>query len=413
MKSKDIDNLVVLAIVPARGGSKRIPGKNLTLLCGEPLIAHTLRHARQSSRVTDLCVSTDDNDIAAVAQEHGAQVVFRPPEIANDTASSESALLHVLDDRRGRGIADPDIVVFLQCTSPVRRPDDIDRAIEQFVSEEADTMFSACRGAHFIWALRDGQMASITYDYRSRQRSQDFEPQYHENGSMFLFRPDFFRAHNNRLGGKIAVFEMDYWASFDIDTQRHAELVDWILRRPEYRPSNPFPENVSLVVFDFDGVMTDNTVTVSDNGEESVRCHRGDGLGIDLLRDAGIPMIILSTERNSTVAARAGKLRLDHHRGIGDKGAFLKRHLDEREIAAKDVVYLGNDINDKKCFDLVGCPVAVADAHPAIIQAARIVLDQKGGNGAVRELCDRLLRARQPHTDGPSIARSKDDTTDV
>ncbi len=408
-----MNDLKVLAIIPARGGSKRLLNKNLWPVAGQPLLVHSLRQARDSAQVNVVCVTTDDEQIAAVARAQGAEVIRRPDALASDTATSESAILHALDDRRARGIADPDIVVFLQCTSPVRRVDDIDRAIEQFVAEDADTMFSACRGAHFIWALRDGQMESITYDYRSRQRSQDFEPQYHENGSMFLFRPDFFRAHNNRLGGKIAVFEMDYWSSFDIDTQRHAELVDWILRRPEYRPSDPFPEKVSLVVFDFDGVMTDNTVTVSENGEESVRCHRGDGLGIDLLRDAGIPMIILSTERNSTVAARAGKLRLDHHQGIGDKGAFLKRHLDERGIAAEDVVYLGNDVNDRKCFDLVGCPVAVADAHPDIIQAARIVLGQKGGNGAVRELCDRLLRARQPHNDGPSIARPKGDTTNV
>lgn len=387
-----MNDLNVLAIIPARGGSKRLSNKNLWPVAGEPLLVHSLRQARDSAQVNVVCVTTDDEQIAAVARAQGAEVIRRPDALASDTATSESAILHALDDRRARGIADPDIVVFLQCTSPVRRVDDIDRAIEQFVAEGADTMFSACRNAHFIWALRDGQMESITYDYRSRQRSQDFGPQYHENGSMFLFRPDFFRTHNNRLGGKIAVFEMDYWSSFEIDTQPHAELVDWILRRPEYRANHPFPEHVALVVFDFDGVMTDNTVTVSENGEESVRCHRGDGLGIDLLRDAGIAMIILSTEKNSTVAARAEKLRLDHHQGIGDKGAFLKRYLDERGIAPEDVVYLGNDVNDKSCFEFVGCPVAVADSHPEIVQTARIVLSKKGGEGAVRELSDLLLR---------------------
>lgn len=369
-----------------------MPNKNLWSVAGEPLLAHSLRQARQSNHVREVCVSTDDDMIAAVATAQGAEVVRRPLELASDFATSESAILHVLDDRLARGIPDPDIVVFLQCTAPVRRSGDIDRAIEQYVAEDADTMFSACRDQNYIWARREGRLESITYDYQARQRSQDFEDQYRENGSMFLFQPDFFRAHGNRLGGKIAVFEMDYWSSFDIDTPQHAELVDWILRRPEYRRADSFPDVVSLVVFDFDGVMTDNTVTVSESGEEWVRCDRGDGLGIDRLREAGIPMIILSTEKNLTVAARAQKLRLEHYQGVGEKGEFLKEYLAKRGVAPKEVVYLGNDVNDSGCFELVGCPVAVADAHPEIIQRAQIVLSKRGGEGAVRELSDRLLK---------------------
>jgi YrbI family 3-deoxy-D-manno-octulosonate 8-phosphate phosphatase len=385
-------DLNVLAIIPARGGSKRVPNKNLNLVAGEPLLVHSLRQARQSNHVSEVCVTTDDEQIAAVAIAHGAAVVRRPKALATDTSSSEAAILHALDDRLARGLSDPDIVVFLQCTAPVRQPDDIDRALEQYVADDADTMFSAHRAGQYIWARQEGRMVSITYDYQARQRSQDFEPQYRENGSMFLFRPDFFRAHNNRLGGKIAVFEMDYWSSFDIDTPQQAELVDWILRRPEYRPTPPLPDTVALVVFDFDGVMTDNMVSVSQNGEEWVRCSRSDGLGIDRLRDAGTPMMILSTEKNLTVAARAKKLQLEHHQGIGDKGAFLKHYLEKRGIAAGDVVYLGNDLNDMSCFELVGCPVAVADSHPEIVRAARIVLSRKGGDGAVRELSDLLLQ---------------------
>ncbi|MCH8996928.1 MAG: acylneuraminate cytidylyltransferase [Proteobacteria bacterium] len=389
------DNQQAIAIIPARGGSKRMPNKNLWPVAGEPLLVHSLRQARQSTHVSEVCVSTDDDKIAAVATAQGAEVIRRPPELASDVATSESAILHVLEDRQARGIADPDIVVFLQCTSPVRRSDDIDRAIEQYVAGDADTMFSACRNEHFIWARRKGRLESITYDYRARKRSQDVEDQYHENGSMFLFRPDFFRAHGNRLGGKIAVFEMDYWSSFEIDTPQHVELIDWILRRPEYRPADSFPDVVSLVVFDFDGVMTDNTVAVSESGEEWVRCNRSDGLGIDRLRDAGIPMIILSTEQSQTVAARAKKLRLEHYQGIGDKGEFLKNYLDERGIAPEEVVYLGNDVNDRDCFELVGCPVAVADAHREIVQRAQIVLNRRGGEGAVRELSDRLLQRKK------------------
>ncbi len=386
-----MDDLNVLAIVPARGGSKRIPGKNLALVGGEPLIVHTLRHARYSAHVGTVFVSTDDDEIAAISARHGAEVVRRPPELASDRASSESALLHVLDHRRTSGLDDPDIVVFLQCTSPVRRPDDIDRAIEQFVHEDADSMFSAHCGAHYVWCLRDGRLQSLTYDYGQRPRSQDFEPQYRENGSLFLVRPRCLRDQNNRLGGKISVYEMDFWSSFEIDTSEELELLDWILRRPEYRHPDPLPERIALVVFDFDGVMTDNSVLVTASGDELVRCNRADGLGISQLRQAGIPMLVLSSEINQVVAARCRKLDLPYAQVAGDKAAYLTGYLQERDIAAEEVVYLGNDVNDAGCFQLVGCPVAVADAHPEILRMARFVLDAQGGQGAVRELCDRIL----------------------
>lgn len=393
MKSKDIDNLVVLAIVPARGGSKRIPGKNLTLLCGEPLIAHTLRHARQSSRVTDLCVSTDDNDIAAVAQEHGAQVVFRPPEIANDTASSESALLHVLDDRRGRGIADPDIVVFLQCTSPVRRPDDIDRAIEQFVSEQVDTLFSAYPNDRLIWELGETGPTSINYNFKNRRRDQEMPVQYRENGSIYIFKPTVLREHKNRLGEQIGIFEMDYWASFQIDTPEHVRLIEWILQMPEYGPTTEWPEALDLIVFDFDGVMTDNTVIVNQQGEESVVCNRADGLALEILQAAGVPMIVLSMEENPVVEARCRKIGLPCVHGVRKKASFLRDYLAEQERDPENTLYVGNDVNDIGAMQLVGYPVAVADAHPEVRRIARFVLSTAGGKGAVRELCQHLCRS--------------------
>ncbi|MBI2288033.1 MAG: acylneuraminate cytidylyltransferase family protein, partial [Chloroflexi bacterium] len=118
-----------IAIIPARGGSKRIPRKNLLLLGGKPLLAYSIEHARQARRVDRTMVSTDDDEIAAVARQYGAEVVKRPPELSTDTATSEDALLHVLGYLEGKEHFTPDIVVFLQCTSPLRKPDDIDNAI--------------------------------------------------------------------------------------------------------------------------------------------------------------------------------------------------------------------------------------------------------------------------------------------
>ena len=269
-----------IALIPARGGSKRIPRKNLLPLAGLPLVAHSIRHAIAAHAVSEVYVSTDDPEIADVARTFGAEVVMRPAELASDQAISESALLHALDDRARRGLPDPELVVFLQPTSPVRRFDDIDRAIAQLLQAGADSLFSACEHNRLIWGIKDGQPYSLNYDFCKRQREQEMAIQFHENGSIYVFRPWVLRQFNNRLGGKITVYEMDYWSSFQIDTPEHVELCEWIMRRPEYQSPIPWPPRIELVVFDFDGVMTDNTVVVSDDSGEAVVCHRGDGWGI-------------------------------------------------------------------------------------------------------------------------------------
>jgi YrbI family 3-deoxy-D-manno-octulosonate 8-phosphate phosphatase len=219
--------------------------------------------------------------------------------------------------------------------------------------------------------------------------------QMRENGSIYVFRPQVLREHGNRLGRHIALYEMDYWSSFQIDTHEHLELIEWVLGRPEYATAVTWPDPLGLLVFDFDGVMTDNSVTVSESGDEQVRCDRADGWGIARLRDAGVPMLVLSTEEHPVVSARCRKLGLEAHQGIGNKGAHLQRILDERGIAPEAVIYLGNDVNDIDCLRLVGLPVVVADAHPAVLPVAKLVLSRPGGRGAVRELSDILL-ARIP-----------------
>ena len=187
------------------------------------------------------------------------------------------------------------------------------------------------------------------------------------------------------------MYEMDYWASFQIDTPEHAELLAWILRRPEFAADIRWPPRLDLVIFDFDGVMTDNGVWTGEDGHELARCDRRDGLGLGALSRAGVRMLILSTETRSIAAARGSKLGIPCHLAISDKGAFVARLLREQALDAANVAYVGNDINDLPAMALVGFPVAVGDAHPEVIAAAKLVLSQHGGHGAVREFCDLAL----------------------
>lgn len=149
--------------------------------------------------------------------------------------------------------------------------------------------------------------------------------------------------------------------------------------------------SIRLVVFDFDGVFTDNTVLVASDGTESVRCWRGDGIGLSALRRAGIDALVLSTEPNPVVSVRCDKLGIDCLQGIDDKAARLRELLDDRGLDASQVAYVGNDVNDLGCLQLVGLPIVVSDAHPAVREAAAHTTTAAGGRGAVREVCDRLV----------------------
>ena len=223
--------LSVLALILARGGSKGLPRKNIRLLQGMPLLAHSVLLARQACQVTRVCVSTDDAAIAAVAQAYGAEVIDRPQDISGDTATSESALEHALDVLRDAQGWQPDLVCFLQCTSPIRAAGDIDGAIARWRDESADSLLSVSPSHRFLWERgSDGQARSLNYDWRTRPRRQDMAPQYVENGSIYLFRPKAFRASGNRLHGRIALYEMSELAALEIDSELDFQLAEAVFK---------------------------------------------------------------------------------------------------------------------------------------------------------------------------------------
>lgn len=401
----------VVAIVPARGGSKGIPGKNLAPVGGVPLVVRAIRAAQAAASIDRVVVSTDDDAIAAAAHAAGAWVVERPAELAGDTASSEQALLHALERLALAGV-EPELTVFVQATSPFIDPADLDRAVALVARGDADSVFSAVESRAFLWRAADvapgGRPAvvasatlvdGVNHDPARRQRRQDRAPEYRETGAFYVLRTSGFRVAEHRFFGRTAVQAVPEAHALEIDTPAELALAEALA--PTLDAVAPWRArlDVDAVVTDFDGVHTDDSAIVGVDGHEVVRVSRRDGAGVARLRAAGVPVLILSAERHPVVGARAAKLGVEVLQGVDDKGAALTEWAARRGIRLDRLAYLGNDLGDLPALALAGWPVAVADADPAVRRAARLVLSRRGGDGAVRELADAVLDARADPTD--------------
>jgi len=206
------------AVILARGGSKGIPKKNIIDFLGKPLLAWTIEQCIGAKSISNIWVSSDDQQILDVAREYGTKLIRRPDNISGDGADSESGWLHAVECIEQQSVK-IDAVLAPQVTSPIRESIDIDLAIEKFRVESLDSLFSASivDDLYFWEKSDDGVMGSINYDYKKRKRRQDFPQQIIENGSFYLFKPDVLKSENNRLGGKIGCFEMEFWKMFEID----------------------------------------------------------------------------------------------------------------------------------------------------------------------------------------------------
>ena len=387
---------LVPSIILARGGSKGIPSKNLLDFAGKPLIAWSILQARAAVSIDDVYVSSDSAAILKAAEEYGAIAIHGPDELATDTTTPEVAWLHALDVIKAEQGADLEAAVCLQATSPLREPSDIDAAIEAFQCHGADSLFSdALLDDLCVWTEESGALKGKTFDPWNRGHRQDRQPLYLENGSIYIFKPQLLRETGNRLGGKIARYTMPYWKSFEIDTLENLELCEYYFRKHllpywQARESGKPLLKPDLLVYDFDGVMTDNRVLVMQDGTEAVFANRADGWGVGQLREAGFKQIILSTEINSVVSARARKLQIQALQGCRDKARDLTTYCQSEGIDMAKVLYVGNDVNDLDAMRLAGFPVAPADAHPAVLAVARHVTKARGGDGVIKELSEWL-----------------------
>lgn len=399
----------VLAIIPARGGSKGIPRKNIKSFAGHPLIAYSIAAGLQAERVTRVIVSTDDEEIAAVARSCGAETPFlRPAEFAQDQTLDLPVFQHALRWLAEQEGYRPDVVVQLRPTSPIRPRSIVDEAVNLLLEHpEADSVrgiVPSGQNPHKMWRIdpASGQMRpllaveGIAEPYNAPR--QVLPQIYWQTGHIDAIRPASILDKGTMSGNVILPLMIDPRFTVDIDNPSDWAKAEWLVYHAGLdmvdpgKHHRPLPDVIKLVVFDFDGVMTDNRVWVDENGHEMVAANRSDSLGLRRMMNDGTHAVVISTEVNPVVSARCRKIGIPVIQGVEDKATVLKNYLAENSIDPQTVIYVGNDSNDLPCFPLVACALAVADAQTDALRAADLVLSRTGGHGAVREVCDLILQ---------------------
>lgn len=381
-----------IAFIPVRGGSKSIPLKNIKPFCGRPLVCWSIEALENCPVVDEIIVATDSAEIerAVLSQSYAKTTIYhRSAENACDTASTESVMLEYIEQAT---LADDDIFMLVQATSPLTETIHFSEALALYAKGEYDSIITCVRNYRFFWN-EDG--TSMNYDYMNRPRRQNFRGMLMENGAFYINKVKNILANGNRLGGRIGIYEMPEYTATEIDEPDDWMILENLMRKHvlPHKATN-FPK-IKLFISDIDGTLTDGGMYYSENGDELKKFNTRDGMGFGLLRKEGIKTAIITSEDRRLNQCRANKLRIDflvQGKREGGKLSAAQSICDELGITLQEVAYIGDDIN---CIDLLSavslaaCP---ADAHDNVKTIPNIrVMTKRGGEGCVREFIETIL----------------------
>ena len=384
----------IVGVIPARAGSKGIPGKNIQIIGGLPLIAWSINALNESKYIEHTYVSSDSENILNIASTFGASLIERPEEFSQDQSSTEDFLNHFILYLESKQIY-PDIIVYLQCTSPYSTSAHIEKILKILIANpNLGCAFSALEDHSFLWSVdANGDGYGLNHEaYSQRERRQDLKRQYKETGAIYAFRTEKYKSTKNRFCGKAVPVTIENSIPFEIDTPFDLLMMRYL--EPLYgaaKLKKPIEKCKALVV-DFDGVLTNDKVMIDDSGRETVECSRADGLGTEILKKLGIKILILTREENNVVLKRAEKMKVEINHGVKNKVEILKEWTTKNLLERSEIAYIGNDINDLECLMWVGFPFAPSDCNQALIEAGIPRLQNKGGEGVIREFANLLTQ---------------------
>lgn len=374
-----------VALVPLRGGSKSISKKNIKPLAGKPLCSWVLKTATDAKVFDQIYVSTDSDEIVSVVNDLqlGINLIMRPRELATDTASTESVMLHFMEE------VDFDILATIQATSPLVRVEDFVRALQKFETEQLDSLLTGVRLRRFFWSP-EGE--PLNYNPQKRPLRQNFDGSIMENGAFYLTRRAVLEKYRSRLGGIIGVYEMDKDTAVELDEPGDWPIVEALLRKRNKDSLAEKLGKIKLLAMDCDGVLTDGGMYYSENGDELKKFNTRDGQGLALLQAKGIKTAIITGEESEAVKRRTQKLKIDDlFTGVKDKAVPMRVLISKYNLKLEEVAYIGDDINDIPAMESAGIAFAVYDSVSLVKERADFILSKAGGQGAVREACANIL----------------------
>lgn len=385
---------MVIAFIPVRGGSKSIPLKNIKPFCGKPLVCWNIEALETCPLVDKIIVATDSDDIwSTIASQNfkKTHLYRRSAQNASDKASTESVMLEYLNFANP---AKDDVFMLVQATSPLTEAHNFTEALETYYKGEYDSMLTCVRNRRFFWN-EDGH--SLNYDYKNRPRRQEFPGMLMENGAFYINTVKNILRDNNRLSGKIGIYEMPEYTATEIDEPNDWIILEQLMRQHILSKRNIHP-NIKLFLTDVDGVLTDAGMYYSETGDELKKFNTRDGMGLKLLQKSGIKTGFITTETTNIVTNRAKKLNVDYlYQGKRDGGKLsaAQEICNDMGITLKEVAYMGDDINCKEILENVGYAACPFDADESVKSIPGIhIMTKKGGEGCVRELIDIILNKR-------------------
>lgn len=376
------------AIIPLRKDSKGIPGKNKKKMLGRPLFSWVLLEA-VFSNLDEVVVFTDDEEIINFIEKEyywtpKVKALLRSDENATDTASTESAMLEFAAAIQN----DFDIICLLQATSPMTTAANINAVLDKIENEKCDSALTVVNTHRFTWNA-DGTPQN--YDVFNRPRRQDFEGLLIENGAVYATTKVAFLASKNRVSGSIGLVKMPETTLVEIDSMTDWKIVEELLASRLKKAKKH--QRIDYLVLDVDGVFTNGQVLYSADGELAKAFDMRDGMGLEILRQNGVEVIVMTSENSELVAQRMKKLQIkDTYLEVKDKYAFLQHLAKERNTRFAAMAYIGDDVNDLANICSVSWSFAPANATEIVKQNADYLLTNKSADGAIREACEWIIK---------------------
>ena len=383
---------MIISFVPLRGGSKSISLKNIKSFCGKPLSYWLLNSLNSATLVDKIVVATDSFEIKNVVESFKfkkLEVYIRDSQNAQDISTTESVMIEYLNKC---SFDQNDLFILGQATTPFTTSNVIDNAIRYMIENNFDSLLTCVKFKRFLW---NSENKPINYDFYKRPRRQDYEGLWLENGAFYINKIGNILKYKNRLSGDIGIYEMQEYSSVEIDEENDWILAESIMKKYILSITGEEKIKIKLFLSDVDGTLTDSGMYYSNDGNEFKKFNTRDGKGFEILRNLNIKTGLITSEDTSIVTNRAIKLNIDFLRqGVTNNGK-LKTVLDiceNLQITLKEVAYIGDDVNCLELLSKVGLAACPSNSSKLILDIENIhKMNNKGGEGAVREFIDYLI----------------------